>query len=43
VKVRATIYYKRLVQSIADFLEVPADETEVIEVNWAETTFTAID
>lgn len=43
VKVRATIYYKRLVQSVADFLEVPADETEVIEVNWTETTFTAMD
>jgi hypothetical protein len=43
VTVRATLYYKRLVQSVADFLEVPADETEVIEVNTAETTFTVID
>lgn len=43
VTVTATISYRRLVKSVADFLEVPADETEIVVVNTAKTTFTVIE
>ncbi len=39
VTVTATLNYKRLVQSIADYLEVPADETETVMINRTTTTF----
>jgi len=39
VTVTAVLRYKRLVQSVADFLEVPADETAAIVVNTASTVF----
>jgi hypothetical protein len=38
--VTATLNYQRLVQPVADFLEVPADETEIIVVNRHATTVT---
>ena len=41
--VRAEICYRRLVKSVADFLKVPADETEIIRVNDARTTFEVVD
>ncbi len=41
--VRAEICYRRLVKSVADFLKVPADETELIRVNDARTTFEVVD
>lgn len=41
--VRAALYYQRLVKPVADFLGVPADETEVIEVNKHQTTINVID
>lgn len=41
--VRAEIRYRRLVKSVADFLKVPADETEIILVNDARTTFEVVD
>lgn len=43
VTVRATLNYRRLVKSVAEFLEVPEDETEIIVVNTTETTFSVID
>jgi hypothetical protein len=39
VTVRAELNYRRLVKSVADFLKVPEDETEIIRVNGAETRF----
>jgi hypothetical protein len=41
VEVRAVLTYKRLVQSVADFLEVPADETAPVVINTASTWFEA--
>lgn len=43
VTVRATLNYRRLVKSVADFLKVPADETEIIVVNTTETSLSVID
>lgn len=43
VTVTAVLNYRRLVKSVADHLKVPADETEIIEINRAETTFNVID
>lgn len=39
VRVVAEIYYRRLVQSVGEFLDVPADETEPFLVNRSETWF----
>jgi nitrate/TMAO reductase-like tetraheme cytochrome c subunit len=39
VVVRARLSYRRLVKSVAEFLKVPEDETEIIPVNEAETRF----
>ncbi|MFC1725838.1 multiheme c-type cytochrome [candidate division KSB1 bacterium] len=39
VTIKAELFYKRLIQSVADFLKVPADETEVILVNSAYNSF----
>jgi Cytochrome c554 and c-prime len=39
VKVEATIYYRKLVKSVGDFLEVPAEEMEPFMVNKTETWF----
>ncbi|NMC65475.1 MAG: hypothetical protein GYA53_04960 [Acidobacteria bacterium] len=41
--VKATLYYQRLVKPVADFLSVPADETEPIEVNRHQTTINVVD
>ncbi|NOZ55814.1 MAG: hypothetical protein GXO73_03360, partial [Calditrichaeota bacterium] len=43
VVVRAELNYRRLVKSVADFLGVPEDETEIIRVNDAETWFEVVD
>lgn len=39
VKVEATIYYRKLVKSVGEFLKVPADEMEAFVVNKTETWF----
>jgi len=39
VTVTATLNYRRLVKSVADFLNVPDDETEIVLVNRTSTTF----
>jgi hypothetical protein len=41
--VTATLNYQRLVKPVADFLKVPADETEIIVVNSHSTTVTVFD
>ncbi|MDD8020795.1 MAG: multiheme c-type cytochrome [Acidobacteriota bacterium] len=41
--VRAALYYQRLVKPVADFLGVPGDETEPIEVNRHQTTINVVD
>ena len=43
VTVRAVLNYRRLVKSVADYLNVPPDETEIVEISTAETVFTLID
>ncbi|MBN1163975.1 MAG: hypothetical protein JXB45_05310 [Candidatus Krumholzibacteriota bacterium] len=43
VTVRGTLKYRRLVKSVAEFLKVPEDETEIIPVNNAETWFEVVD
>lgn len=43
VRVHAQLNYRRLVKSVADFLRVPEDETEIIVVNEAETWFEVVD
>jgi hypothetical protein len=43
VTVTATVYYSRLVSSVAEYLKVPAEEYEPIEVNSHTTTFTVVD
>lgn len=43
VRVRAVLRYRRLVKSVADFLKVPPDETEIIEVSTAETEINVFD
>lgn len=43
MKVTAIINYMRLVKPVADFLEVPEDETEIIEVNRHFTEITIVD
>ncbi len=43
VTIRAELSYRRLVKSVADFLEVPGDETEAIPVNGAETWLEVVD
>jgi hypothetical protein len=39
VTVRATLYYRKLVKPVGDFLRVPEEETEAILINSAETSF----
>jgi len=41
--VNADLYYQRLVKPVADLLEVPADETEIIRVNHHATFITILD
>ncbi|HSG28981.1 MAG TPA: multiheme c-type cytochrome [Candidatus Krumholzibacterium sp.] len=43
VTVRGVLKYRRLVQSVAEYLGVPEDETEPIVVNRAETWFEVYD
>jgi hypothetical protein len=37
VTFNATLNYRRLVKPVADFLNVPEDETEIVIINTAET------
>ncbi|MFC1731292.1 multiheme c-type cytochrome [candidate division KSB1 bacterium] len=39
VTVTATLNYRRLVKSVADYLNVPEDETEIVMINQTQTTF----
>ncbi|MBP7149214.1 MAG: hypothetical protein KBD01_16920 [Acidobacteria bacterium] len=39
VTVTAKVYYSRLVASVAEYLEVPAEEYEAVEINHHVTTF----
>ena len=39
VEVRAVLNFQKLVSSVAEFLNVPAEEAEVIAMNTAETWF----
>lgn len=41
--VKASLNYRKLVKSVADFLEVPEDETEVILINSSATSFEVVD
>jgi hypothetical protein len=43
VTVTAELNYRRLVKSVADFLEVPEDETAAVLVNTATTSFEVVD
>ncbi len=43
VTVKAVLNYQKLVKPVADFLGVPADESEIIPVNEHTTTFTVLD
>jgi hypothetical protein len=43
VVVRAKLSYRRLVKSVADYLDVPPDETAIIVVNRAETWVEVVD
>ncbi|MCX6149655.1 MAG: multiheme c-type cytochrome [Ignavibacteriales bacterium] len=43
VTVTATLYYQRLIKSVADFLGVSPDESEIIKVNESSTTFTVLE
>ncbi len=43
LKVTAVLNYQKLVKPVADFLGVPADEAEVIEVNRHSTTVKIVD
>jgi hypothetical protein len=41
--VTAVLNYRKLVKPVADFLKVPADETEIIKVNSHSTTIEIYD
>ena len=43
VSVTARIYYSRLVSSVAEYLKVPREEWEPVEINAHTTTFTVLD
>ena len=43
VIVKGTLNYRRLVKSVAEYLKVPEDETEIVHVNDAETWFEVFD
>ncbi len=43
VVVTATVWYSRLVSSVAEYLKVPREESEPILVNSHSTTFTSLD
>jgi hypothetical protein len=42
MSVKATLNYQLLVKSVADFLKVPADESEIMVVNDHSTTITIL-
>jgi hypothetical protein len=42
MKVRAVLNYQLLVKPVADFLKVPADESEIIVVNEHSTKVTIL-
>lgn len=42
MKVKATLNFQKLVKPVADFLNVPEDESEIIVVNTQETDFTVL-
>ncbi len=39
VTVRASMYYRKLVKPVGDYLDVPEDETDAVLINTAETQF----
>ncbi len=43
LKVRAVLSYRRLVKSVADFLNVPPDETEIVLISETQTVFNVLD
>ncbi len=43
VTVKASLYYSRLVSSVAAFLKVPAEEAAPVTLNFHETTFTVLE
>jgi len=43
VTITARVYYSRLVSSVAEFLDVPREEWEPVEVGAHSTTFTVLD
>ena len=43
LKVTAILYYQKLVKPVADFLGVPAEEAEPVEVNRHTTTIRIVD
>ena len=43
VTVHVELNYRKLVKSVADYLNVPEDESEIMHVNSAETTFEVFD
>jgi hypothetical protein len=42
VTVKATVYYSRLVSSVAEYLEVPREESQPVLINTHTTTFTVL-
>jgi hypothetical protein len=40
--VKATVYYSRLVSSVAEYLKVPREESQPVLVNTHATTFTVL-
>ncbi|MFO7446689.1 MAG: multiheme c-type cytochrome [Ignavibacteriaceae bacterium] len=42
LKITAVLNYQKLVKPVADFLEVPADESEIIKVNEHSTSITVL-
>lgn len=42
ITVRATVYYSRLVSSVAEYLKVPREEYEPVVINTHSTTFTVL-
>jgi hypothetical protein len=43
VTMKATMYYRKLPVPVQQFLEVPAEESEAILINTAETYITVVD
>ena len=43
LKITAVLYYQKLVKPVADFLGVPPDEAEIVEVNRHTTAIQVVD